>query len=208
MRLETFAPFAGRPDVVHAFTLRTTANTRADDYPARVAGHFGYQRHADAEQVHGNGVAVVTAPVSRAPGMDALVTRVTGLPLLIRCADCAPLFVLDPVIPAIGLAHSGRRGTAANIAGAMVATLQHAYGSRPADCLALIGPCIGPCHYDVDLWTPLIAQLHAAGIQQVHHPRICTACQLDRYYSYRAEHGPTGRLFALLALNTGQPDSR
>lgn len=208
MWFETFAPFAGRADIVHAFTLRTDADTRADDYPARVAQHFGYRHHAGAEQIHGNGVAVITAPVERATGADALVTRVTGLPLVIRCADCAPVYVLDPVTPAIGLAHSGRRGTEANIAGAMLAVLQREYATRPADCLALIGPCVGPCHYDVDLWTPLVAQLHATGIAQVHHPRICTACHLDRYYSYRAERGHTGRLFALLALDAERPDSR
>ena len=52
----------------------------------------------------------------------------------------------------------------------------------------------------MDLWTGIETQLQVAGIGAVHNPRICTACHLDRYFSYRAEKGQTGRLFALLAL--------
>ena len=52
----------------------------------------------------------------------------------------------------------------------------------------------------MDLWTPIEDQLRATGVRDLHHPRICTACHLDRYYSYRAEQGRTGRMLALLVL--------
>ena len=53
---------------------------------------------------------------------------------------------------------------------------------------------------EVDLWAGLEGQLQAAGVTAIHNPRRCTACDLDRYFSYRAEKGRTGRMLALLAL--------
>ena len=191
MRLETFAPLAGYP---HAFTLRDPAAApRATGFPAEFAQALGFPDFAAAEQPHGNGVAIVTHPGTVA-GVDALITRQRGLPLLIRCADCAPVFLIDLATPAIALVHSGKLGTRANVVGATVQALQ------PRAGFALIGPCIGPCHYEVDLWSTIEAQLRDAGITEIHNLRRCTACQLDRYYSYRAERGQTGRMFALLAL--------
>ena len=191
MRFETFAPLA---DWQHAFTLRQTSDaTRTADFPLQFAVALGYSEFAAAEQPHGNGVAVVDQPGTVA-GVDALITRRRGLPLIIRCADCAPVFIVDRATPAIALIHSGKKGTLANVVGATVAALQ------PQAGVAFIGPCIGPCHYEMDLWAGIEAQLRAAGITEVHNPRVCTACQLDRYYSYRAERGQTGRMFALLAL--------
>lgn len=190
---ETFAPLAELPGITHVFTLRTPADTKTADYEARVARFFGYEQFARADQPHGNGVALVEQPGSYA-GVDALVTRQRGLPLLIRCADCAPVFLVDPITPAIALIHSGKKGTLANVVGA---TLRHMH---PGQCRALIGPCIGPCHYELDLPAAIETQLRTGGVTDIHNLRICTACHLDRYFSYRAERGQTGRMFALLAL--------
>jgi copper oxidase (laccase) domain-containing protein len=126
--------------------------------------------------------------------VDALITWQPDLPLVIRCADCAPVFIVDRTTPAIALIHSGKKGTLANVVGA---TLQKMTG----DCLAVIGPSIGPCHYEMDIWAGIEQQLREAGVRDIHNPRICTACRLDRYFSYRAEKGQTGRMFAVLALN-------
>ena len=191
MRFETFAPLAGWP---HAFTLRQTRDaTRTAGFPLQFATALGYSEFAAAEQPHGNGVAIVDQPGTVA-GVDALITRRRGLPLIIRCADCAPVFIIDRAAPAIALIHSGKKGTLANVVGATVAALQPRAGA------AFIGPCIGPCHYELDLWEGIEAQLRDAGITEIYNPRVCTACHLDRYYSYRAERGQTGRMFALLAL--------
>jgi polyphenol oxidase len=193
MRLETFAPLDRLDIITHAFTLRTADDTRTDDYEARVVRDLGFQQFARAEQPHGNGVAVVDRP-GHVPGVDALVTRQRGLPLVIRCADCAPVFLVDRHTPAIALIHSGKNGTQTNVVGE---TLKHI----DAD-FALIGPSIGPCHYEVDLWTEIEKQL--TGLE-VHHSRLCTACHLDRYFSYRAEKGQTGRMFAVLAIRPATP---
>lgn len=193
---EIFAPLNALPFIFHAFTQRTTADTKAGDYEQNLVHSFGYEQFARADQPHGNSVAVIQSEsgILAATGADALVTVVPRLPLLIRCADCAPIFLVAP--QAIGLIHSGKKGTLANVAGAAVAAMP----ARPADILAVIGPSIGPCHYDMDLWTPLEAQLRAAGVRNIHNERRCTACHLDKYFSYRAERGHTGRMFALLAL--------
>ena len=193
MRCETFASLTGYP---HGFTIRDSADdTRAADFPSQVAHAHGFTDFVMAKQIHGVGVAIVQQP-GLVTGVDALITRQRGLPLIIRCADCAPVFIIDRATPAIALIHSGKRGTLANIIGATVQML------CPRDGFAVIGPCIGPCHYEMDLWAGIETQLRAAGISEIHNPRCCTACQLDRYYSYRAERGQTGRMFALLALPT------
>jgi hypothetical protein len=182
MQFETYAPLAGLDFITHAFTLRD-ASSEAD-----IARQFGFPAFARCDQPHGNGVAVVTTP-GPVTGADALVTRERNLALLVRCADCAPVFLVDRRTPAIALVHSGKKGTLANVVGQ---TLQHIRAD-----FAFIGPCIGPCHYEMNLWDEIEKQL--AGLE-VHNPRTCTACHLDRYFSYRAEHGNTGRMFALLAL--------
>lgn len=110
-------------------------------------------------QVHGANVAVVTAmdrgrgaasSASAVPGCDALVTNAPGILLGITIADCLPVFLYDPVRHAIGIAHSGWRGTAGRIACNVVSAMAEAYGTNPADCIAAIGPGIGPEGYEVD----------------------------------------------------------
>jgi copper oxidase (laccase) domain-containing protein len=191
MEFETFRPLEKLGFVQHAFTLRSTDDTKGDDFESKLVRQFGFTGFASAEQPHGNEVAVVGG-AGRVAGVDALVTRQRGLPLVIRCADCAPVFLVDRRTPAIALVHSGKKGTQADIVG-------NTLKAMPAGAdLALIGPSIGPCHYEMDLWSALESQL--AGVAEIYNPRICTTCHLDRYFSYRAERGKTGRMFALLAL--------
>jgi copper oxidase (laccase) domain-containing protein len=208
---ETFPLLAALPFVSHTFTLRTSEDTKADDFPQRMLQSLGFSRFATAEQTHGNGVAVVPDSSGRLhppnilrgksfPGVDALVTRAVNLPLVIRCADCAGVFIVDRATPAIALAHSGKRGTLANVVGNTVATMREAFGTDPRRCVAVISPSIGPCHYEMDLWSGVETQLREAGVLEIQNPRVCTACRLDRYFSYRAERGHTGRMFAVLAL--------
>ena len=203
MQFETFEPLRQLPFITHAFTLRTTEDTKADDFEGRALAALGFSptRFASAEQTHGNGVAVIRETTGeRVPLVDALVTSTRNLPLVIRCADCAAVFLVDRRTPAIALVHSGKKGTLADIVGSTVATMQQRFGTNPADCIAFISPSIGPCHYEMDIWSDLERQLLQAGVSDVHNPRVCTACHLDRYFSYRAEKGQTGRMFAVLSL--------
>ncbi|MGO9245138.1 MAG: polyphenol oxidase family protein [Verrucomicrobiia bacterium] len=205
MPFETFAPLRRIPFITHAFTLRTSDDTKADDFETRALPTLGFasNRFVSAEQTHGNGVAAVFETTGeRVPMVDALVTNTKDLPLVIRCADCAAVFIVDQRIPVIALVHSGKKGTLANIVGNTLAVMTQRHGTDPGDCLSLIGPSIGPCHYEMDIWSGIEGQLRDAGVREIHNPRICTACHLDRYFSYRAEKGRTGRMLAVLSLTS------
>ena len=80
--------------------------------------------------------------------VDALITNVPGLPLTVFSADCGTVLLYDPVHQAIGAVHAGWRGCAAGIVEKTVAAMGAAYGRRPAELLAALGPCIGPCCFE------------------------------------------------------------
>lgn len=84
------------------------------------------------------------------PSVDGLITDEPGVTLVTYYADCVPLFFLDPVHRAIGLAHAGWRGTVARIGEEMVRRMEQEFGTRPQDLIAAVGPSIGPCCYEVD----------------------------------------------------------
>lgn len=81
--------------------------------------------------------------------VDGLVTNVTGVVLTTFYADCVPLYFVDPVRRAVGLSHSGWRGTVSDIAGATVRMMTEKYGTEPSDVLAAIGPSICQSCYEV-----------------------------------------------------------
>ncbi|TMJ14704.1 MAG: laccase domain-containing protein, partial [Bacillati bacterium ANGP1] len=112
----------------------------------------------EAEQVHGTGIAAVERlpyasrrPRRRPiPGVDALVTSERGIWLVIYAADCVPVLMLDVKTPAIAAVHAGWRGVAAGVVPAAVARMREAFGSAPRECIAVLGPAIGGCCYEVD----------------------------------------------------------
>ena len=79
--------------------------------------------------------------------IDGLVTNVPGIILGTFHADCPPIYFVDPVHRAIGLSHSGWKGTKENIAATTLAKMKENYGTEPSDCICAIGPSIcGPCY--------------------------------------------------------------
>jgi polyphenol oxidase len=106
---------------------------------------------AFAKQVHSANVAHIPAGYEggASDDTDALITNGAETPLVILTADCAAIFFFDPVHHAIGIAHAGWRGTVANIAVHTLERMGDAFGSKPQDLIAGIGPCIGPCCYEV-----------------------------------------------------------
>ena len=97
------------------------------------------------EKDRGNGI---TKPQAYAD-VDGLVTNVPGLPLITYHADCVPLFFVDPARKAIGLAHSGWKGTAGRIGEETVKVMGREFGSRPEDMVAAVGPSICRKCYEV-----------------------------------------------------------
>ena len=110
-------------------------------------------------QVHGNRVVIAGRDdagrglVPAAPPTeeaDGLITRDAGIALLVLAADCVPILLWDPVRRVCGAVHAGWRGTVAGIVEEAVRSMGAAFGSRPEDLLAGVGPAIGRCCYEVD----------------------------------------------------------
>jgi purine-nucleoside/S-methyl-5'-thioadenosine phosphorylase / adenosine deaminase len=157
-----------------------------------------------AQQVHGNKIAIVDAPVrsdKEFPGCDAIITNQRGVTLGIHVADCCAVYIVDPKTPAIGLVHSGRKGTELGVVSNAITQMIDRFGSDPANMIVQLSPCIRPPHYEVDFAAEIVRQCRALGVKEIDDPGVCTACDLRRYYSYRAEKGKTGRMLALIGLN-------
>lgn len=126
------------------------------------------------EQVHGNQVVKIDASHrgrgAKAlndviKGYDAMITIEPGIYLLAFFADCIPLYFFDPVHRAIGLAHSGWKGTMGRIAIRTLAAMQKEFGTCSSDLQVLIGPGIGPCCFEIQ--TDLARQV-SSGLDNLH----------------------------------------
>lgn len=139
--------------------------TRGDDNEAvrenfrRIAAAIGfpYESIVCSDQTHTTNVRVVTKR-DRGNGItrkkefydtDGLVTNVPGLVLATFYADCVPLFFIDPIHRAIGLSHSGWRGTVERMGEKTLQVMTETYGTRPEDVNAAIGPSICAECYEV-----------------------------------------------------------
>ena len=110
--------------------------------------------------------------------IDGLITDVPGIALACFYADCVPLYFVDQKHRAIGLAHSGWRGTVEEMGRCMIEKMQETYGTRPEDLYAAVGPSIcRDCYevsedvaevfrerFDDDEVEQIISELNAAGV--------------------------------------------
>lgn len=106
------------------------------------------------DQVHGDTVLKLDAANRPPEGAslgegDGIITDEKGIPLMLLVADCLPVLFYDPTHQAIGLAHAGWRGTMSHIAAKTLLAMGEAYGTRPEEVRAVLGPCIGACCYEV-----------------------------------------------------------
>ncbi|OQY20188.1 MAG: hypothetical protein B6I34_08865 [Anaerolineaceae bacterium 4572_32.1] len=247
---ESLTPFVGRGELRYGiftrlggvsdspFATLNTGHTVGDDPQAVEENHRRICRVLDADaasiatgyQVHGASAALIDLKDRGCvrPATDILLTDRPGIPLMQRFADCTPLILYDPARRVLGLAHAGWRGTVRGVALKAVQTMTRAFGSRPIDIVAGVGPSIGPCCYEIgpevaeqvrgafsegdgwlrsqgngalhlDLWTANREQLQAAGVGQVEVADLCTACHTGEFFSHRAENGRTGR-FGLMGV--------
>lgn len=182
-------------------------------------------------QVHGSSVLHVKdgfaygAPVEA----DAIITCLPGIPLGIMTADCLPALLFDPVNKAIGAAHAGWKGTVKAVTLNTINEMNKAFGSRPENLIAALGPCIGPCCYTVgenvvnefkasfedtgcfeyaecgiklDISLANMSQLLFAGVKKenISFSSMCTACNNSLFFSYRKDGGRTGRQLSFIML--------
>lgn len=84
---------------------------------------------------------------------DAFITNEPEIVLTAFFADCVPIFILDPIKKAIGVVHSGWRGTVLEISKKAILKMIDEYSSDPKDLLVGIGPSINSCCFEVDNYT-------------------------------------------------------
>ena len=239
--------------VPHGFTTRLGGVSRGHLASLNLGMHRGddpqnvqenYRRLANAVgfdlkklvltwQIHSDIIRQVTAADANGtdhrnyPQCDALITNDPGTALFVFTADCTPILLQDPVTGAVGAVHAGWRGTAADIAGKTVAAMIDAYGCRPENIRAAIGPNIGACCFETDRDVPdamvrllgeetlasirqqgqkyyvdlkqINAQLlRRRGVTQIDIATHCTACQPDRFWSHRLTGGNRGSQGAII----------
>ena len=165
------------PGIVHGFSTRlggvsegiyasmNLSYTRGDKDEAvtenfcRISRAMGFSPEdiVTSDQTHTANVRVVTEE-DRGNGItkprpytdvDGMITNVPGLVLATFYADCVPLYFVDPVRRAVGLSHSGWRGTVARIGAVTVRKMTETYGTDPKDLYAAIGPSICQDCYEV-----------------------------------------------------------
>ncbi len=209
--VERFPALEGLANVLHGFVLRVpgldvradreVALRRLNTFHEVARREFGTRHLRLAEQIHGNTVAVVTADTTRMSARtDALVTRDPEVLLGIHVADCCAVFLVDPRRTAVGLVHSGKKGTELNIVSAAVEKMASEFGTDPADLVAQLSPCIRPPHYEVDFAAQIVQDLKRSGLSHIYDCGEDTGADLEKYYSYRMEKGRTGRMLALVAV--------
>ena len=155
------------------------------------------------------------------PDTDGLILTKSKQACYLRFADCTPLIFYNPKIRIGAVSHAGWRGTAQKIG---VKTVEK-MGGNPKDIIAVIGPAIGLCCYEVsdDVRSTLLEtvtdhngltdgknvdlkginarQLQEIGVEKIDICHYCTSCNNDLFYSYRRENGTQNRHFAFLMLS-------
>lgn len=184
-------------------------------------------------QTHSDIIRQVTAADARGfdnrnyPECDALITDQPGTALCIFTADCTPVLLWDPVTGAVGAAHAGWRGTAAKIAEKTARAMIDAYGCRPENICAAIGPNIGQCCFETDADVPQALEkaygaavkdyivqkgekyyvnlkeinalaLKEVGVRSIDISTECTACRCNRFWSHRVTGGIRGSQGAII----------
>lgn len=158
---------------------------------------------------------------------DGLVTDIKGIALIVFAADCTPILLFDPVCGVAAAVHSGWRGTIKGIGGKAVKLMCDTFGSAPENIIAAVGPCIGACCFEfdkpeaeklfdakyiigsekkdkvhIDIQSMNADILISCGITKNHIDKadMCTVCNSDKYYSYRAHGSNTGRQAAVISV--------
>jgi len=178
------------------------------------------------KQVHGSAIVVAERPdpgLSETPA-DGLITKVPGLVLGIRTADCVPVFFWDPVQKVAGIAHGGWKGVKAGIIAQMLKIFERSCGTKMGDLRVAIGPSIRKCCYEVgkeflgyfpgffygkdaakgylDLVGVIKSRLLKRGIleEHFHDTGLCTVCENKKFVSYRQENQTQERILSVISI--------
>jgi len=100
-------------------------------------------------QFHSALARIFDAPPAEPLQGDAALTRTPGLLLAVLTADCVPILLVDTKRRAVAAVHAGWRGTLKRVAEKTLGKMRMTFGTRPRDVLAVFGPAIGRCCYEV-----------------------------------------------------------
>lgn len=177
------------------------------------------------EQTHSDNVEIIDSQKQIYPGCDGLITNEKNVAIALNFADCVPLVFYDPVKKIIASAHAGWKGTVAKIGIKTVKKMVKNFGCKAENIIALIGPCVGQCCFEVkedvlnklsdsvdnnypeafsnnnvDLKLVNKYQLLSTGIKKIDVCEYCTSCQNELFFSYRKEKGNTARHSVVIML--------
>ena len=198
-------------EVKHCFTTR---NVRVGDI---------YPNYIYPQQTHSDHVEIVDERLEY-PDTDGLIITQKNIPIALKFADCTPLIFYDTKQKIGAISHAGWRGTAQKIGPKTILKMRVNFGSNPEDIVAIIGPAIGLCCYEVsdevrdkllvtvkdtanlvqgrnvDLKQINARQLQEIGVTKIDICPYCTSCDNDLFYSYRKESGTMERHYAIFML--------
>lgn len=221
-----------RAGIRHGFTTRACG-----DVQQSLAGwsrHSGLagKRLLMLRQVHGADVVTIDAGNcerwrQNPPPADAAVCALAGVVLAVRTADCVPVLLACSEPAVVAVAHAGWRGTLSGVLARVVAELQSRFSCDPARLLAVMGPSIRPCCYQVgdDVFVPFRQRfgseavmlagssqrvdLQAANrlvliecgvpVNNIAALDLCTCCSSE-FFSYRRQGRLAGRQLAFITL--------
>ncbi len=208
-----------------------TADNIAENRRRFLAAFDGEFALATAWQVHGDEIKIVrnASDVETSDEkFDALTSKLPGVLVGVKTADCVPILIGDPVTKSFAAVHAGWRGTARAIVTKAIAAMQQDFGSSPSDLIAAIGPAATCKSYEIgrevidafdanDRYLSVTREGHAlidlhlankdqlvnsgVGEQSVYIAPFCTMERTDLFFSYRVEknlYGKTGRLLSVI----------
>jgi hypothetical protein len=225
MNIKQSEKLASIKGIVHGY-----ADRHAGAHLTQIGERFNLSKVAQLKQIHSGDVIILDEIESHNDSRegDALVTRLKGIAIGIRTADCVPILIADKKSSVIAAVHAGWRGTYLEVAVNTINLIQSEYGIAPSELTAVIGPSIKKCCYEVgedvarlfrdkfddkdqflsqngqskyllDLRLANKLGLQKAGVGDVELLDICTKCD-DNFYSYRREGKGVNTQLSFIAL--------
>lgn len=162
-------------------------------------------------------------------GYDALITNIPAQCITVTTADCVPILLYDKTNKAVAAIHSGWRSTVENICAETLTAMQKAFGTKPQDVVAAIGPCISKEVYEVgedvysaiqskgylpelffdvipngkylfDIRALVAHQLQVLGVKSIEVSTHCTFQQEELFFSARRLGNNSGRMLSGIFL--------
>ncbi len=194
----------------------------------KIASAHGLESILTVNQVHGNSVFFADSGAGeKLVEADSIVTRQKGVGIGILTADCLPILLCFPDSGCACAVHAGWRGTSLRVVRSCLGAVCEKYSLRPQDAVAVIGPAIGRCCYEVrdDVASQFVSrfgggewlfekgdgkflldlaelnriELHDAGVSEIETMDMCTCCQ--DLPSYRRDGSGTDKMISFVGIS-------